>query len=59
MPYFAPLAVMPTSSRAPRFAEMKARPVIQAGIDRPERKKSSLDFMYFFKVQPMPRTKMT
>ena len=31
---------MPITSWAPRLAEMNARPVIQAGIDRPERKKS-------------------
>ena len=36
---------MPITSCAPRFAEMKARPVIQAGIERPERKKSVLVFM--------------
>jgi hypothetical protein len=33
---------MPRISMAPRLAEMKARPVTQAGSDRPERKKSSL-----------------
>ena len=31
MPYFAPLAAMPTSSSAPRLAEMNAKPVTQAG----------------------------
>ena len=33
---------MPITSRAPRLAEMKASPVIQAGIARPDRKKSVL-----------------
>ena len=42
MPYLAPEAAMPMTSCAPRFAEMKARPAIQAGMERPERKKSSL-----------------
>ena len=36
---------MPIISWAPRFAERKARPAIQAGIERPERKKSSLVFV--------------
>ena len=31
---------MPMTSWAPRLAEMKASPAIQAGIARPERKKS-------------------
>jgi hypothetical protein len=30
---------MPMTSWAPRFAEMKARPQTQAGIERPARKK--------------------
>src|SRR5450759_3203820 len=34
MPYFAPLAAMPTSSSAPRLAEMKARPVM--GVWHPQ-----------------------
>ena len=42
MPYFAPEAPIPITSCAPRFAEMKASPVTQAGIARPDRKKSSL-----------------
>ena len=37
-PYCAPLADWPSTSSAPRLAEMKARPVIQAGSERPERK---------------------
>ena len=40
MPKAAPLADMPMISTAPRFAEMNARPVTQAGSERPERKKS-------------------
>ena len=36
---------MPIISCAPRLAEMNARPVTQAGIERPERKKSSLVFV--------------
>ena len=48
---------MPITSWAPRLAEMKASPVIQAGIDRPERKKSVLDFMNRFRANPMPSTK--
>ena len=42
MPYCAPLAAMPRISIAPRFAEMNASPVTQAGNDRPESRKSSL-----------------
>ena len=42
IPYLAPDAPMPITSWAPRLAEMNASPVIQAGIDRPERKKSVL-----------------
>ena len=56
MPYFAPLAPMPITSWAPRLAEMNARPVIQAGIDRPDRKKSVLVFAYRFSTNPMPST---
>jgi hypothetical protein len=33
---------MPMTSWAPRFADTKASPVTQAGMARPERKKSSL-----------------
>ncbi len=46
---------MPMTSCAPRFAEMNARPVTQAGMERPERKKSVLRFTYRFNVQPIPR----
>ncbi len=48
---------MPITSCAPRLAEMKARPVIQAGIERPERKKSVLVRMKRFREKPMPSTK--
>jgi hypothetical protein len=37
-PYWAPLADIPITSSAPRLAEMKARPVIHAGSERPDRK---------------------
>ena len=47
---------MPITSWAPRLAERKARPVIQAGIDRPERKKSVLVFMNRRSATPMPST---
>ena len=45
MPYFAPLAAMPTSSSAPKFAEMKARPVTHVGMERAEVRKSEDVFM--------------
>ena len=45
MPYFAPLAAMPTSSSAPRFAEIKASPVTQVGIERADVRKSDEVFM--------------
>ena len=48
---------MPITSWAPRFAEMNASPAIQAGMDRPERKKSSLLLTYRRSTQPMPSTK--
>ena len=56
MPYLAPLAPMPMTSWAPRLAERKAKPVIQAGIERPDRKKSVLVFMYFLSTTPIPKT---
>ena len=59
MPYLAPLAAMPTNSRAPRFADMNARPVIQAGMDRPDMKKSALFFIDRFSANPIPKTKRT
>ena len=57
MPYLALLAAMPITSSAPRLADMKASPVIQPGIERPERKKSSLVFMRPRSAKPMPSTK--
>ena len=48
---------MPITSCAPKFAEMKASPATQAGMERPERKKSSLVFMNFLSAKPMPSTK--
>ena len=59
MPYFAPLPAMPTSSSAPRLADMNAKPVIHAGIDRPERKKSLLVRIARFKAKPIPNTAPT
>jgi len=35
MPYFAPEAAIPITSCAPRFADKKASPATQAGIERP------------------------
>ena len=55
-PYWALLAAMPRISVAARLAEMKARPVIQAGSERPERKKSRLVFTDLRAAKPMPRT---
>ena len=57
MPYCAPLADMPMISTAPRLAEMNARPVTQAGSERPERKKSMLLETEARADSPMPRTK--
>ena len=45
MPYLAPDAAMPITSCAPRLAEMNASRAIHAGIERPDRKKSSLVFV--------------
>ena len=59
MPYFAPLAAMPTSSSAPKFAEMNASPVTHVGIERADVKKSADVFMYRASIQPMPITKAT
>jgi hypothetical protein len=44
-------------STAPRLAEMKARPVTQAGSERPERKKSTESDTPRRAIRPMPRTK--
>ena len=56
MPYWAPLAAMPMISSAPRLAETKARPVTQAGSERPERKKSALVRMARRAAKPTPST---
>ena len=57
MPNSAPLADMPMISTAPRLAEMKARPVTQAGSERPERKKSIESDTDRRAITPMPSTK--
>ena len=44
-------------STAPRLAEMNARPVTQAGSDRPDRKKSMLLETERRAMMPMPSTK--
>jgi hypothetical protein len=48
---------MPMISTAPRLAEMKAKPVTQAGSDRPDRKKSTESDTCRLASRPMPRTK--
>jgi hypothetical protein len=45
------------TSTAPRLAEMKARPVTQAGSERPDRKKSSPVETERLAIRPMPITK--
>ena len=57
MPYCAPLADMPMISTAPRLALMNARPVTQAGNERPERKKSMLLDTEARALSPIPSTK--
>src|SRR5271170_5274339 len=57
MPYLAPEAPIPITSCAPRLAEMKANPQIQAGKERPAWKKSLLVFMNRLSAKPMPSTK--
>ena len=57
MPYLAPDAAMPITSWAPRLADRKASPAIQVGMERPERKKSSLLRTYRRSAKPMPSTK--
>ncbi len=56
MPYWAPLAIIPISSIAPRFAEMNARPVTQAGSARPDSRKSRLEAIERRAITPMPST---
>jgi hypothetical protein len=55
-PYWAPLADCPSNSTAPMFAEMKPIPVIHAGNDLPERKKSRDERTARLSANPMPRT---
>ncbi len=50
---------MPITSSAPRLVEMNASPVIQAGIDLPEVRKSELVFMERLRTHPIPSTKTT
>ena len=57
MPYCAPLADIPMISTAPRFALMNARPVTQAGSERPDRKKSMLLDTDARAESPIPSTK--
>ena len=57
IPYLAPLAAMPITSCAPRFAEMNASAVIHAARLRPDSKKSRLVFMKRFSAAPIPSTK--
>ena len=56
MPYWAPLAAMPRISSAPRLAATKARPVIQAGSERPDRKKSMSVLIDSRATTPIPST---
>jgi len=56
MPYCAPLAAWPRISSAPRLAAMNASPVIQAGSERPERKKSRSVLIDSRATKPIPRT---
>src|SRR5690348_15871581 len=56
MPYFAPEAPIPITSCAPRFAEMNASPVTQAGSAFPARKKSVLVRMARLTAMPTPST---
>ena len=48
MPYLAPLAVWPITSKAPRFADMNAMPVIQCEKLRLDRRKSPEVFILSF-----------
>src|SRR3954467_10214190 len=47
---------MPSSSIAPRFAEMNANPVTHAGNERPDKKKSRLLETERRAANPMPST---
>jgi hypothetical protein len=50
------VAAIPRTSRAPRLAAMKASPVIHAGSERPERKKSRSVFSRRLAPKPIPST---
>jgi hypothetical protein len=52
----APEAPIPITSCAPRLAEMKARPVIQAGMERPAWKNSRLEVVVRLRAKPIPST---
>ena len=54
----APHAPIPITSCAPRFADRNASPAIQAGIFRPEVRKSDPVWICLRNIQPMPSTKM-
>jgi hypothetical protein len=56
IPVLGAACTHPITSWVPRLVESKASPVIQAGMDRPDRKKSVLVFMYFLRTNPIPRT---
>ena len=53
IPYFAPLAAAPINSYDPMLAATKAKPVVVASKERPERKKSSLLWTFFLVRIPM------
>src|ERR1035441_5430514 len=56
IPYFAPFAVCPITSRAPRFADMKAIPVIQCEKFRFDKRKSEEVFILSLSQNPTPST---
>ena len=56
MPNCAPFADMPMISTAPRLALTNARPVIHAGSERPDRKKSMLVETCARAARPIPST---
>ena len=56
MPYLAPFAVCPSISKDPRFADMKAIPVIQWERERFANKKSSELLILRLRTYPIPKT---
>jgi hypothetical protein len=56
IPYFAPDATMPSTSWAPRLAEIKARLVIQSGILLLLLKKSLLELIFLLIIIPTTMT---